>query len=92
VAGTASGVTRQSLVSRSTTAGDSSPSSIVAGAASTSRDRVANAAASSNTSHSTVTATAATSNGTTSSGNAKAASSASSDPTGPPAVPLPTPL
>jgi hypothetical protein len=56
----ASGVTRQSLVSRSTTAGGSSPRSMVAGAGSTSRGRVANTAASGSTSYSTVAATVAT--------------------------------
>jgi hypothetical protein len=86
VAGIASGVTRQSLVSRSTTAGDSSPRSIVAGAGSTFRGRVANAAANSSTSHSTVAATVATSNGATSSGNPTVASAASSGPIAPPAA------
>jgi len=85
------GVTRQSLVSRSTTAGDSSPNSIVAGAGSTSRGRVAKAAANSSTSHSTVAATVATSNGATSSGNTMVASSASSGPIAPPAARRPTP-
>jgi hypothetical protein len=74
----ASAVTRQSLVSRSTTAGGSAPSSMVAGPGSTPRARVANATPSSASTHRTTAATVATSNGVSNCGKVSAPSSAAS--------------
>jgi len=79
----ASAVTRQSLVSRSTTAGGSSPRSMVAGPGSTSLGRVAKATTNSATSQRTTAATVAPNSGVTSCGKVVAPSSASTGTTSP---------